>query len=69
MKKSENRIKQISIVLESNEEFDELDLIGNFKIFLEDYDDNVKIVGTHTKILKPIGKRGNGQDTKSYSRY
>jgi len=43
--------KQISIVLESNEEFDELDFVKNIKNFLYDFEE-VKLVGTHIKILK-----------------
>jgi len=43
--------KQISIVLESDGEFDELDFMKKMKNFLYDFEE-VKLVGTHTKLLK-----------------
>ena len=49
--------KQISIVLETKEEFEELDLISDLKKFLSKFE-GVKIVGTHTKVLGPMEKRG-----------
>lgn len=42
--------KQISIVLETDENFDELGLIAEIKKFLSSFH-QVNLVGTHTKIL------------------
>ena len=42
--------KQMSIVLEADNSFDELVLMKNLKDFLYNYD--VRIVGTHVKIIK-----------------
>lgn len=59
-------VKQISIVLETNEDFDELELVGEMKKFL--YDFRVEIVGTHIKVLKPVEKK-YGKDIQSNPRY
>jgi hypothetical protein len=53
-----NMKKQISIVLESDEGFDELELLTELKKFMKNFSE-VKIVGTHTKVLKPFIKREN----------
>lgn len=42
--------KQMSIVLEADNSFDELFFLGLLKSFIYDYD--VQIVGTHVKIIK-----------------
>ena len=57
--------KQISIVLETKEEFEELDLISDLKKFISAFD-NVKIIGTHVKVLKPMGKRGYEKDIQNH---
>jgi hypothetical protein len=42
--------KQISVVLETDNNFDELSLVSDLKKFLYNYD--VSIVGTHIKTIK-----------------
>ena len=42
--------KQMSIVLEADNDFDELTLIKSLKDFLNKYD--VQIIGTHVKTIK-----------------
>jgi len=44
------RKKQMSIVLEADDDFDELKFIKDFKVFIFNYD--VHIVGTHVKTIK-----------------
>jgi len=65
--KTENK-KQISIVLETHEFFDELEFMSAIRGFVEKFE-SIKIVGTHIKILKPIEKRGNEKNIQNNNRY
>jgi hypothetical protein len=47
----ENKL-QISLVLEAEENYDDIELIKNIKKYINSID-GVKIVGIHSKVMKP----------------
>ena len=58
--------KQISLVLETRKNFDELEMIVKIKKFIEGFKD-VEVVGTHIKVFKnPIDKRGNEKNIQGH---
>lgn len=60
--------KQVSIVLETDDKFDDLELLAKLRKFLNDFK-GVKIVGTHTKVLKPLIKRENEKNIQNNPHY
>jgi len=49
------KVKQISLVLEAEEDFDEFNFIYKFKEFIENVT-GIELQATHSKILKPFNR-------------